>query len=629
MTADDGGRSWVRLRALLVAVPVLALIAAIVYVLLDPTLERAVEDTGAQIVGAKVEVDAADVRLREGRFVLNRLQVANPEAPFTNLVEVREIVFDFRTEPLLEKKLVADTVVIAGVRFGTPRETSGELEERSPEAGRIWREVNAWADSVRLPSFTWEGIGGVVNVDAIDDDSLSTLALARGLIDRSDSTLAAWEARIRSLDPRPLLDSARVLVERVESLPSGPVGLVQAARILPSARGLVTRVRDLEAGIVDLDRSARQDVEALRAGVGSSPGLLQDDLAYGRRLLRLPSLEAPNISPALFRDPALAWLKPVLYWVNTAERYLPPGLDPDRLSGPERLRAPGTTRTFPGRATYPRFLLEYGSLDLEVGGTGFGAGQYTASVRGITSAPALYGRPIEIEARRTMAERGPAEVWLRASLAHGERPIRDSVDLRLVGIPLPSFDLGVIDARLNLGIGQATFTLSRVGSELDAGFRWVSEDLSWEAGPSRVDTAGATIGTERWAKAFLWRSLVGVNRLELDMALRGSIAEPSLVISSNLGDQVARSLRAEVGAEVQRAERQLRAEVDRRVQAAVVQARTELDELEARVAERVGPLASEVPRVREQLEEAIARLIARQIGQASSDSPDSRGLAKP
>lgn len=595
-----------RLRAFIPMVLLLVLLVVGWWLLLDRLVAKGVEEAGASIVGAKVDVGEADVRVGDGVVVLRGLQVANPDAPMTNLVEAREVVANVMMPPLLEKKVVVETLAIRGVRFGTPRATSGALENPPPGSGQLWREVNSWADRIRIPSLSLEGLGGVVDVSALSADSLRTLAHARAMVARVDSMRGAWESRLVALDPRPQLDSARAFVRRLENANPVQLGIAGVTSLVNDGRARLSGITGLRDRLASLDSAVRAGVGALQANVGEFATTRDADLAYARSLLRLPSLEAPSLSPGLFGETAVTWMKPVLYWVRAAERFVPPGLDPKRFPGPRRARAPGTTVHYPGRATYPRFLLLHGETDFAIGGTGTEAGNYVALVRGLSSAPALYGRPIEIAAARTGAVRGPRDVRLAAQLAHGERPLRDSVMLQLSGVGLPGIDLDVVGGRLELGQGNARFSLSRVGDQLDAQLEWVANAVTWVRRDSVV--ASLRVGTAAWGRDLLWRTLAGIRQVEIDMGLRGRIERPALYVRTNLADALAASLRRELGAEIQRAEQQVRAEVDRLVQPRITEARARLQAVRTEVEQVVGQQLQEAQDLRSRLEEELRRV---------------------
>src|SRR5688572_9193482 len=65
---------------LLVFVGVLLLVALVWWLYADTLTERGVEASGASLVGARVDVEAADVRLGDGSVRLQGLAVANPDA---------------------------------------------------------------------------------------------------------------------------------------------------------------------------------------------------------------------------------------------------------------------------------------------------------------------------------------------------------------------------------------------------------------------------------------------------------------------------------------------------------------------------------------------------------------------
>ena len=107
----------------------LILIAVVVawMLLIDRFVARTVEDIGAELIGARVDVASADVDLGAGRVRLFGIEAANPNSPMRNLVEASEISADIRVTPLLRTKVIVERAAVRGVRFGTERSTSGEL----------------------------------------------------------------------------------------------------------------------------------------------------------------------------------------------------------------------------------------------------------------------------------------------------------------------------------------------------------------------------------------------------------------------------------------------------------------------------------------------------------------------
>jgi len=611
----ERAKKWGILRppGLLVFAIFLLLVGLLWWLFADRLVEQAIERTGSSVVGAKVELDAVDLRPSEGAVHLTHLQVANPEAPMRNLLEADRISVDLLLGPLLEKKVVVQDLTVTGVRFDTPRKTSGALENPDPQAGAAWRQVDQWASGVRLPSLSLEGLGGVVRTGAISPDSLRTVSRARALAQEGDSMRTAWEGRVRQLDPRPRIDSMRAVVQRLESFQVTPRTALQLPGLLRDGRSALENLTRLQNEIATLDQTVRAGVDSLQAGVAGLQDLRRQDLTYARSLLNIPTLDAPEISPALFGSTALTWLKPVLYWARTAERYLPPGLDPRNRPGPERARADGTTVEFPGRATYPRFLLEHGQLGVEIGGSGAAAGRYTATLQDLTTAPALVGRPLRIQMGREGGVQGPSGLSLRAVLDHTGDVVRDSAALGVSGVELPSVSIGTLGAAVDLGAGDASFDMRRVGERLDAHMHWASRSVSWSRTGAAADTAAGApaLGSPEWARDLVWRTLSGIGQVQLDMKLSGSLASPSVSVSSNLGEAVAASLKRELGDQIAAAEAQVRQEVDRQVQPVVQQARGRLEQVRTGVAQQVSDQRQEIADLRGRLEARLRSLSAR------------------
>ena len=291
----------------------LVLVGAGWYFLLDSAVRRGIETIGTALVGAKVDLEEADVRLAEGAVILRGLQVTNPDAPMTNLFQLDELVADLNLGPLLRKKIFIDTVAVRGLRFGTPRATSGAIPNPDPEGGALRRQINEWSQRVPVPDFSLDGLTGTVNVAAIRLENLQTPTLARGIQSAADSARNARMAQLQALNPTPLIDSARALAERLQgaSLRSLGLGFVRSVR---SLRTTVSGLTTLRSGIDQLVQDVSGGVATLRQRVAGLANARASDLASARNLLQIPSLDAPDISPALFTDLALERIQPVLYW---------------------------------------------------------------------------------------------------------------------------------------------------------------------------------------------------------------------------------------------------------------------------------------------------------------------------
>lgn len=605
----------IRWRAVIPLSLTLLLAALFWWLYLDVAVERAVEYLGTEVVGARVDVAKADVSLGKGSVVLRGLEVTNPDKPMTNLVQSDEIVARVRVLPLLEKKVVIDTMAVRGVRFGTPRRASGAIERRSRSTGRVGRAISDWANRIRIPPLSLQGLTAVVDVSRINPDSLRTIAQARAIAQQGDSLRDRWRAELAGLDPQPQIDSARTLLARLRQADVRALGVTGTRDLVNSARGAVTRLGQTTDRVKAFEDRVKAGVGGLRSQVAALGEARQADYGYARGLVNLPSLDTPDLSPAVFGEMAVERLKPVLYWLNLAEQYLPPGLDPQRRTGPDRVRASGTTVRFPRERALPAFLLVYAGADAEVGGEGAAAGRYAATLTGLTSAPALYGRPTRFTAQRAGAARGPRTARITATLDHASAPIKDSVVAALDGVSLPSVALPAAGATLTLGSGAIQLRLVRAGENLEGSMNWTSGNVRWARGDSTARPpdrpSAASVGSQAWAQDLLWRTVSRLTTVEVEVRVAGRVTAPSIGVRSNLGREVAQALRRELGDEVGRQEQRLRAEVDRRVEAQVQEADRRVAEVQTQVEDAVTAKRAHLEQVSAELENQIRDLTRR------------------
>lgn len=590
-----------RLKA---AVPFLLLVtvlSAVMVLFLDDLVRQSVEMVGTEIVGARVDVDKADVRLGEGVVRLRGVQVTNPDRPMTNIVEAGQIVADLRVLPLLEKKIFLDTVAFRDVRFGTPREESGALDRPTETNLAIRRGLEEWRDRIQVPEFSIEALTRSIDLDAIQPDNLETPRAARRIMDRADSTFAAWETTLGEFDPGPLVDSARALVGALEGASLASLGVVGAAQAVESARTAIGAVTSARDSVRLMTSSLQRDLAQLDSSLSSLAVTQTEDLQRIRETLRLPNLDRPDFSAPVLGGFTLSQLQPVLHWLRVAERYLPPGLDPRRRPGPQRARASGTTVEFPASGALPGFTLAFGEASVEIGGSGGGAGVYAGMVRGLTTAPSVLGVPFAVSASRTSATRGPSDLSFAVALDHTDG-IHDSIDVRVAGIALPSLTLAGIGGEVDLGVGSTELLLSRVGDDIDGRWIWRSSEVRWRRATRESGAAGALV------QDVLWSALEGLGEVQIEVRFSGPVQGPRIAVGSNIGQAISRAVRSRLQSEVRRVEGRIRAEVDRLSARAVGEAQERVASVEAQFRGRLGDYEQSLEEVRAELETRIRRL---------------------
>jgi uncharacterized protein (TIGR03545 family) len=578
----------------------LLLVGVLVWLFAEPVARDTTEEVSTELLGTQVDVGRLDIRAGEAAVDLGALQIADPFDPGRNLVEAETIRLKLNPEALAEKKLVVERFNLSGMRFGTTRKTPARPVEGDGFAPQALRSVRQWAGQFDVPLLQLTPIDTIRQL-ALDPTRLGTVQAAQTLAGRTDSIRRALEQGFQGLGIRGTVDSARALARQLAGTDPKRLGLDGTRQAIEDVRRTLAQVGEAKRRLAGLETQVRGGVDLLGAGLGNLDEARRRDYAFARSLLRLPTFSAPEIGNAFFGRVSVDRFQQALYWAELARHYMPPGLLPREDKGPDRLRASGTTVRFPKEQEWPSFLLQLGEIDFAIGGDSPLQGAYAATVQGLTSAPALYGKPMVVRARRSAAGSAIASIDVDAVVDH-VRPdrVRDSLAARLRGVKLPQFDIPGLPFRIDPGTGTSNLAFALRGDQVSARWGIGSNRVSWA-----LDTTGRKVNE---LERLVWRVVSGLGDLAVTAELRGAIRSPRLSVSSNLDRAIAQRLDALVGEEVAKAERMVRAKVDSLVAARVEPVRRQVAEVRAQAEQRVAGERERLDAVEQELQAQLKRL---------------------
>jgi len=556
------------------------------WLLADRIARRSAEKIGTAIVGAKVEIQSLHIDLANGDVTIRGLTVASPHEALKNLFQADELVADIDVLPLLEKKVVIDRLAANGLRFGTPRETDGRVptDPRASVSGRVLNEARDWAQQFQVPAL--QLATGKIDVGTLDPRKLSAIPAAEALSARADSSRKAWQTGLDSLHLGPTVDSATATLARLKTARATDLAA------LNEARRAIEQLKQARNRVTTLERGVNGGLTALRAGVAGLDSAKQRDYAFARGLLKLPTLDAPEIGLALFAPSAVAQFQRALYWTQLAKAHMPPGLQPRADDGPPRRRRSGSTVRFPRERALPGFLLRTAELSFLLDPTARQPKRYAGRLTGLTSDPAVYGRP-------TLFEASAPAVTAGAMLDHVHATARDTAGATIQGVKLSPMHLPSLPMTLDPGQGTTQLGFALRGDTIRARWAIRSSHVQWARDSAVQASSGADL---------LWRTLSGITDLHVDAGVTGTLSQPRLVVRSNLDDAIAARLRTMLGEEAAVAERKLRAEVDRQVDPAIAPVRARVTTLQTDVTKRLADQRARLDQAQKDLEARVREL---------------------
>lgn len=555
----------------------------------DRLARRGLEAAGTAIVGGKVEIARVHLDLAGGKVAITGLTVASPHEALQNLLQADELVADLDVLPLLEKKVVINRLAANGLRFGTARTTDGRVPADTTSAfagvtANVMREAHDWAGQVQVPGF--QLAQGKVDVAQLDPARLETIRAADALAARADSSKQAWQAQIAAVNVGPTVDSAAATLQRLRGAKATDLAA------LNEARRMVDQIKRARDRVSAAERGVTSGVAALRQGAAGLDSAKRRDYAFARTLLKLPSLDAADIGAALFGRAAMAKFERALYWTEMGRRYMPPGLLPQADAGPKRARRAGVTVRFPKERTLPGFLLRDAELSFALGADS-ALKHYAGQLQGLTSSPALYGRPT------TFTAAAPA-VRIGALLDHVRGTPTDTAAAAIDGVALPEFALPSLPLHLVPGRGSVGLSFALRGDTVRARWGVRAQGVRW------VRDSAAPAGSD--LEQVVARALSGIQDLEVSAAIGGTLKSPRLSVHSNLDDAIAARLKAVVGEQVAAAERQVRSDVDRLVEAKAAPARAQVAAVTTDVTTRIADQKARLDRAQKDLEQRLRDL---------------------
>jgi len=578
----------------------LLIIAILVWLFAEPFAKDTTEEVGTELLGTQVDIGKLDIHADEAAVDLRRLEIADPFDVAKNLVEAEEIRLKLNPLALAEKKLVVENLRLGGVKFGTTRKTPAKPVEGEGFAFQTLRSVREWAQQFDVPLLKLTPIDTVKQL-VLNPTQLTTVKTAQALAARTDSARKALEQSFKQLNVDRTVDSARALATRLQATDPRKLGLEGTRKAIEDVRASLKQLDAAKQQLADLERQVKGGAGSLTAGLQRLDEARKKDYAFARSLLQLPTFSAPEIGEAFFGKVSIDRFQQALYYTELARRYMPPGLLPKEDPGPERLRASGVNVRFPKEHDWPKFLVQLGQVDLEIGGDSPLRGAYKAAVQGLTSDPSLYGKPTIVRTSRTAEGSAIAGIEVAALIDHvNPQRVRDSASARLRGVALPTLDVPGVPFRLNPGRGAARLDFTLRNDQLSGRWALSSNQVAWA-----LDSAGRKLNT---LEGLVWRVVSGLKDLSVDARVSGGMRSPKLAVSSNLDHAVADRLQAVVGEEVAKAEKMVRAKVDSAVAERVEPVRKQILAARSEAETRLGLERKQIEDVERELQGELKRL---------------------
>lgn len=495
---------WIRWRGAAAFVVIAALVAAFWLLVVDRAVEHYIEKAGTSLVGAKVELDSADLSLFPLGLTLTRLQVTDPSSPMRNAVECKRIAGLVDGMGLLLGKTVIDEMSVEGVRLNTKREFSGAIAKAAP------------GESVEEPPFLTFEIPDVMEV--LKKEELESLRLAEEIKGRISSDRAKFTAAIKNLPDEKKLKAYRERLDALKAKAAGP------AEVLSKATDLLALKKEIEAdaaNIKTLARDAEKTVIHYRDRVEFAVKAPSRDLERLAGKYSITPQGLKNLSRLFFGGELVRWMDSALVWRAKADRVMKAYKGDGEVE--VRPRGAGADVRFHERAPTPDFLIRKSLVTVKLP-----SGDFEGRVINITGGQHILGAPMTFEFSGKKLK-GLDSMSLKGEM---NRVVpgapRDYASFNVRGYRLKDIELArgsSMPVTLKTGRADLSVTAEIKGSALDAGLR---------ASLAGLDIAAGRAGEKN---AFLKAGAQAVSRVTgfgLEARASGTVEDYSVSVSSDL-----------------------------------------------------------------------------------------------
>ncbi len=600
-----------RKRGLIYLAVIAILIALFAYFTQDRILERQLESALEAIAGAKVEIDHFHFSLLKAECSWSRLQIANANDPWKNLVETGRASFDLETRPLFWRRFIIKEMALERVRTGTPRKTNGSLPKKpeppKPTEPDLFDRAKAALQKQLgdAPIFDLSGLGKKLKVDSlIQLENLASIQAYQALRFTADSTFNYWKSQ---LDVKTYTNRVNEIESNVKSL---KLEKIEEIKDVVAVVELAKKVDDIRKDVLSLKKDVEQKHAALtqtfndlQAELKAAQISLEQDIDKAKQLAKLKDLDVKDVALVLFGSAVVDRYEQLLDYVATGRKYLD---KVQRLTATEKVEKPprfkGQDIHFPFRDRYPKFLLRQAKFSAATAAGDTSRAYFLeGNLTGLTNQPSVLGRPTRF--RVNLMRLGGNTYRVVGSLDHITDQPRDSLWLSA-----ENFGMGKINLKKSKYFPSAIS--AQKGNIALAGFFIGNNiDVKLNVDTSPINFIYEQETTDRVAK-IIREVLGGVTNVNLKAQLIGGAgADFKLNLNSNVDNVLANQIKLTIAQNLREAQQQVesyvRTEVDKRrkqVEAIVAENRQKVYVELDRAKQKVNEITNELEQRKKELE---------------------------
>ncbi len=495
-------------RTALFGLITIIIIAALIWFFAGWIVKTGVEQGGTAALGAKVELEDANVNWSPFGIELTQLKVTNPDKPMENMLQIDSAQGEVQFTQLLAAQVIINELTATGVKFNTARSTSGAIQTEEPSSSEQSKlDLNTIKD--KLPSFD----------EIIAKEPLITPEKAEAFKTTAKESQQDINEKIKNL---PEAEKIKDYEKRLKAATSGDIGSLED---LKTRKDELSKIKDeirqdkknLEAAR-DSIKTAKQELKTDYSELKTAP---KEDMARIRERYSLDAAGASNLTQLLFGDQAKTWFDNLQTWYTRLQEVMPAA---DEAASEETVNEGDNLFAFVYDKTLPKFLIRHAKLAASIP-----VGDVDIDINDVTNQPQILGKPLTLKATGEGLPTA-SSLLIDAVIDHvNPKTPTDKIDWSIKDWQLTDLVLSKKDAMpvtLQKSLTNASGTASIQNKVLEGIFNADFKGVEWQ------------VAEKKGWEGEVAKALKTIEKFNLKGEITGDISSPSFSIASDLDDHI-------------------------------------------------------------------------------------------
>jgi uncharacterized protein (TIGR03545 family) len=493
------------------------LVGAFMILFLDGMIEKEIEEKGSLAAKTQIEIASLATSLFAQSITLTGIEVANPDNDMENLVQFKSLSLDLDGTQAISRKIFIDELQAHGIELNQKRTHPAKL----PEGVEPAKGTGPDAESADPKALGLPGLGGLSMKspeEILKSEKLETLEAGNRAKKTIDDLKAKWEKKFETdLSPDALKETKQKLAELQKKTSDG--GLAGMANALKDFQDLRDDIQGQMDRITSMKSELKKDVQMAKQQIADLKNLPQKDFQRLKNKYSMSPEGGKNVLGSMLEGP----LKEKLDKAWNAYKMISPYLNKS-TSPAEQVYVRGKGVDIAFAKTSPDFLLKHGDLPLILFGT-----EVKGEIHDLSDNQKVYGKPAKMNFQSDKNE-------IFDSFALGVKMDKtgpnsqDMIDLDVKGLNLKNTGQEELKGGSAKVTGQLTITDE---NNLSGAFKAELDEVSLSIPKQEGNELANTIA----------QSLSTIDRINISVAISGTIENYQLDIRSNLSEIISKAVK--------------------------------------------------------------------------------------